>query len=102
LSTAAAYASFGGTGASTNDKLAGAAIVTSNPIMWALKDFLIKPVLGWRGSQKFKDDLTSYRMMQYGATTTDQMNKVTELDQLVSSVPTRGGDASFDVRPLNA
>ncbi|QYV98912.1 tail fiber [Pseudomonas phage U1B] len=102
LSTAAAYASFGGTGASTNDKLAGAAIVTSNPIMWALKDFLIKPVLGWRGSQKYKDDLISYRMMQYGATTTDQMNKVTELEQLVSSVATRGGDASFDVRALNA
>lgn len=102
LSTAAAYAGFSGTGASTNDKLAGAAIVTSNPIMWALKDFLINPVLGWRGSQKFKDDLISYRMMQYGATTTDQMNKVAELEQLVSSVTTRGGDASFDVRALNA
>ncbi|MFO5701886.1 hypothetical protein ACLBSN_32475, partial [Klebsiella pneumoniae] len=54
LSTAAAYASFRGTGASTNDKLAGAAIVTSNPIMWALKDFLIKPVLGWRGGEKYR------------------------------------------------
>ncbi|MFO6285525.1 hypothetical protein ACLBVW_38890, partial [Pseudomonas aeruginosa] len=40
LATAAAYASFGGTGASTNDKVAGAAIVTRNPIMRALTDFL--------------------------------------------------------------